>query len=285
MRRLIIPLTLLLAACSADQHWYTGIVEGTQYLLSSPIAERLVALEVHEGDQVETDQILARLDQAALDLKIAALQAQLEQLTYQAEELEARIRQAQEMRDYLRTTYERNKTLLEAQAVSPQTVDELASRLSNQEAELAALQARRKALGAQRKALRAELEGLQLQRTRTLITAPSSGIVEEVFYDVGEMVPAFSPVVEVADLAHVSTTVYVEERTLALIRPGDEVRVRTALDERTGTVVKLPTRAEFSPKEVRTPETREALVYAVKVAIPNEDLVLKIGMPVEVSFQ
>mgnify|MGYP001048529966 CR=1 FL=1 len=106
-----------------------------------------------------------------------------------------------------------------------------------------------------------------------------------VFYDVGEMVPAFSPVVEVADLAHVYTTVYVEERTLARIQPGQEVRVRTVLDERTGTVVKLPTKAEFSPKEVRTPETREALVYGVKVLIPNDDLEVKIGMPVEVSFQ
>ena len=92
------------------------------------MAERLVALEVQEGDEVEEDQILARLDHTALDLKITALEAQLEQLVYQDEELEARIRQAAEMRDYLRTTYERNKTLIEARAVLPQTVDELASR-------------------------------------------------------------------------------------------------------------------------------------------------------------
>ena len=42
--------------------------------------------------------------------------------------------------------------------------------------------------------------------------------------------------------------------------------------------------AEFTPKEVLTPENREALVYAVRVGIENPDGVLKIGMPVVLEW-
>ncbi|MSR82421.1 MAG: hypothetical protein EXS58_05775 [Candidatus Latescibacteria bacterium] len=51
-----------------------------------------------------------------------------------------------------------------------------------------------------------------------------------------------------------------------------------------GQVIWVSERAEFTPKTILTPETRAALVYAVKVLVANPEGVLKHGMPVEVEL-
>jgi HlyD family secretion protein len=51
-----------------------------------------------------------------------------------------------------------------------------------------------------------------------------------------------------------------------------------------GTVSYIADTAEFTPKNVQTKDERVRLVYKVKVAAPNPDGVLKIGMPVDVRF-
>jgi HlyD family secretion protein len=42
--------------------------------------------------------------------------------------------------------------------------------------------------------------------------------------------------------------------------------------------------AEFTPTPIQTRDERADLVYAVKIRVPNEAGVLKIGMPVDVQF-
>jgi HlyD family secretion protein len=51
-----------------------------------------------------------------------------------------------------------------------------------------------------------------------------------------------------------------------------------------GQVSWVSERAEFTPKTILTPETRAALVYAVKVLVDNPEGMLKHGMPVEVGL-
>ena len=43
--------------------------------------------------------------------------------------------------------------------------------------------------------------------------------------------------------------------------------------------------AEFTPKNVRTEESRAGLMYAVKVSIPNPGRTLKVGMAVYVTLE
>jgi HlyD family secretion protein len=47
----------------------------------------------------------------------------------------------------------------------------------------------------------------------------------------------------------------------------------------------VSTQAEFTPTPIQTRDERADLVYAVKVRVPNQDGMLKIGMPVDVEFQ
>ena len=60
---------------------------------------------------------------------------------------------------------------------------------------------------------------------------------------------------------------------------GDEQRQTL-----TGTVSWVSTQAEFTPTPIQTRDERADLVYAIKIRVPNQNGVLKIGMPVDVEF-
>jgi len=49
-----------------------------------------------------------------------------------------------------------------------------------------------------------------------------------------------------------------------------------------GKVIWISTKAEFTPRNVQTKEERTDLVYAVKIAVPNSENILKIGMPADI---
>jgi HlyD family secretion protein len=51
-----------------------------------------------------------------------------------------------------------------------------------------------------------------------------------------------------------------------------------------GTVSAIASRAEFTPRNVQTPEDRSKLVYRVKITVDNKNGVLKAGMPVEADL-
>ena len=53
----------------------------------------------------------------------------------------------------------------------------------------------------------------------------------------------------------------------------------------TGTVSWIASTAEFTPTPIQTRQERADLVYAVKIRVPNQDGVLKIGMPADVQFE
>ena len=70
---------------------------------------------------------------------------------------------------------------------------------------------------------------------------------------------------------------------------GKQARVNVDVSDKrrqtlTGTVSWVSTQAEFTPTPIQTRDERADLVYAVKIRVPNQNGVLKIGMPVDVEF-
>jgi HlyD family secretion protein len=82
---------------------------------------------------------------------------------------------------------------------------------------------------------------------------------------------------------------YVSETQLHSIRLGQQVQVNvdssgnnvTALP---GTISWISSKAEFTPTPVQTRDERADLVYGVKILVPNQGGVLKIGMPADVTL-
>lgn len=116
------------------------------------------------------------------------------------------------------------------------------------------------------------------------IRAPSGGTVLDRYREPGELVGPGTKLLTLAALDTVWAYVYVPQPLLAHLSLGMPVKAATADDpEKTvrGTIVKINSEAEFTPKNVQTRAERTRLVYGVKIQFPNADRFLKPGMVVE----
>jgi RND family efflux transporter MFP subunit len=72
----------------------------------------------------------------------------------------------------------------------------------------------------------ARLETLKARLERTTLRSPISGVFDERYVDVGEMVAPGTPVVRVVQIARLKVTGGVPERFALQVRPGTEARIR-----------------------------------------------------------
>jgi HlyD family secretion protein len=120
------------------------------------------------------------------------------------------------------------------------------------------------------------------------LLAPQDGIVSSRNLEPGEAVQPGSPVLAITNLEEARVRFYLPNSDLAAGAPGRKVRVEADAypgQHFEGTILHVSPRAEFTPRNVQTRDDRERLVYAVEVSIPNRDMRLRAGMPVEVSIE
>ncbi len=128
----------------------------------------------------------------------------------------------------------------------------------------------------------------QLAVSECTLVAPRDGMIATRVLEPGEPVVPGSVVLEITDVREARTRFYLPNAELAAAAPGRKVRVRAdAYPHETfeGTIFYVSPHAEFTPRNVQTRSDRERLVYAVEVRIPNADLRLRAGMPVEVEIE
>ena len=156
------------------------------------------------------------------------------------------------------------------------------------ETEVTAVQARKTSGEHRRDALKAQLTAVRIDLEECTVTSPRRGIVEEIFYEVGETTVAGTPLVRVIDLDEVWVTFYLANAELGGIARGRTATVRADAwpDETfTGTVTTVASKAEFTPRNIQTRDDRTRLVYPVKVRMDNARHRLRPGMPVEVTLE
>jgi len=130
----------------------------------------------------------------------------------------------------------------------------------------------------------AGLRVLLTQRENLTITSPLDGVVLVEHARAGEVVAAGAPILTVADLRQVWIRLYIPLPHLGRVALGRPAVVTTdALPGMTftGRVTEIGQQAEFTPRNVQTPEERVRLVFAVKVTVPNAERLLKPGMPAD----
>ena len=151
-------------------------------------------------------------------------------------------------------------------------------RIRAKEAEVAALERQRD----QAEAALEEAESILADLT---IRAPSNGTLTTRLVDIGEVVAAGSPLFEMVDLDRLYLQVYVPEIQIGKIRLGLPARIFIdAFPDRPfpAVVRYIASRAEFTPKEVQTPDERVKLTYAVKLYLEeNPDHRLTPGIPAD----
>ncbi len=129
---------------------------------------------------------------------------------------------------------------------------------------------------------------LDVQLTKTLLSAPTNGVILTRNVEPGEMASPGSTLLVIGELAIVKLTVYVPENRYGEVKLGQNVTITVDSfpgETFTGSVKHIADKAEFTPRNVQTVDGRRTTVYAIEIEVPNPDFKLKSGMPADVVFK
>jgi HlyD family secretion protein len=141
-----------------------------------------------------------------------------------------------------------------------------------------------KALVSQREAL---LKIARTQLQNSTVTSPINGTVKLKVAEIGELIPAGSTILKLADLNDIWISVYIPEDQYGLIALNDKATVTVDSwpgKSFSGYVSYIASEAQFTPKTIQTQKDRVTLTYEVKVRVDNREQKLIPGMPADVEI-
>ncbi len=305
----------------------SGVIEGTRVRVAAKLSSRVVELRVRQGDLVKQGDVLARLDceeptqllaeaearLASARATVRAAQAQVLVASGQQSALSKAVLAAQAQADALaaqRDASRRQAERLDAVAgdVAFASRDQVRASAVGLEHQVTAAQVsgqvsaeQARAAGGQARAAQAQAEGAEatvgaaeaaVARARLLLaectlTAPRDAAVEDVPFEVGELVSPGAVVVKLLDLREVTATFYLPNAELGAAQAGGKAEVvADALPDQVfeGRVRTVALEAEFTPRNIQTRTDRDRLVYPVEVVVANPGGKLRAGMPVQVTL-
>lgn len=280
----------LLAGCAErepERLWGSGVLEAEEVVLSSTIGGRLLLRTVEEGDRVVEGALVALMDTMALVEAYDLARVGLAGVEVRRRQAETALSSADERLKQAERTRRRRQALLETNAVARSQLDEAETAVELAGQQVAAAHTTFDALQVEERRIRLQLTSLIRQIGECRVRAPRDGTVLTVYMEPGEVAAPGMPIARIADLSEMYVRVYIPAPLVGKIRLGGRAQVRVdSWPERVfdGTVVHIAEEAEFTPRNVQTAEARADLVYAVKVAVPNPDGELKIGLPADVDL-
>ena len=320
--RIVVPVLVLVATATwyvlgrngarPDTLFASGTVEATTADLGFQLPGKIDLLSVAEGASVTNGQELARLDTRELTASLAAAEAQLGAAEARLSELrrgarpqeiaaaEAAARSAEQRAQNASRERDRARMLFEGGAASRQALDqaetalevtEAASEQAVQALELLREGPRAETIQAQQALVeqaRANVMRVEATLSNSAVEAPFAGVVTIRHREPGEIVPAGAPVVTLLDREDRWVRIYVREDAIGRVQIGQRAEIASdTYPDRTyaGEVVFIGSEAEFTPRNVQTPEERIKLVYPVKVRITDDPAFeLKPGIPADVTL-
>ena len=299
MKKIVIMagVTLMMAACGGNEKEYdaTGTFEATETTVYAEQSGVLLSFSVNEGDNIEANKEVGLIDTTQTWLKILQLNATKEVYQSQKPDMERQIAATRQQLAKARQDEQRYKELVADGAAPSKMLDDASSQVKvlqkQLDAQISSLSTSTRSLDKQTAAADVQVSQLQDQLRKCHIVAPTKGNVLEKYVERGEFVAIGKPLFKIADTEDMFMRAYVTSAQLQNIKIGQQVKVfadygDNQRKEYEGTISWISSRSEFTPKTILTDDERADLVYAVKVAIKNEnDGFVKIGMYGEVKLK
>ncbi len=259
------------------------------------LSELLAGSRSQEKEQARAavDRAAAEYDRAAKDWKRAEMlfakedisAADHDQFRTRFESADAQLKAAKEQ---LALVVEgpRKETIAQARAMVGQA--NAALRLA--EAQRLELKRRREELTTREAdiaARKAELQIIETQINDTEAVSPIEGVALVKSAEPGEIIAAGTTVLTVGDIEHPWLRAYINERDLGRVKLGDKAKVTTDSfpgKVYPGRVTFISSEAEFTPKQIQTPEERAKLMYRIKIEVENPHRELKSNMPADAEI-
>ncbi len=288
-----------------------GNVDIREARLAFNASEHVDRILVQEGDHVRKGQLLAVLHRDLLEAEVARAKAQVEAQRQVLAKLEAGARPeeidkaradleaARARARSARDTWRRLERLARKKLASQEEVENARGAAQAAEAQAQAAEAalrlllagtRKEDIAAARAELAAREAALRLAESRlaeTELHAPAEGVIRDRILEPGDMAGPQTPALTLALLDPVWVRAYLPEPMLGRVRPGMAAAILTDSHpgkRYAGWVGYISPTAEFTPKNVETPELRTRLVYQVRVFACNPREELRLGMPATVEI-
>jgi len=254
----------------ADIAMSNGRLEAEEVLVSAKIAGRVAKVLVQEGDTVDADTVVARMDDTDLQAQLAGANAQVKRAEKAILESRAAIAQRASELQLASQELGRTTSLVQKGFATQEQLDQRHSQLTVSEATKRAADAGLDEALASAEAARAEVARIQSMIDDAVLKAPRRGRVEYKLVQSGEVVAAGAPVVTLLDLSDVYMTLFAPSRVAGRLKIGDEARI--LLDPAPdyvipATVSFVATEAQFTPKTVETQDERDKLMFRIKLRI------------------
>jgi len=281
---------LILGACKNGEQKSDayGNFEAVETIVSSEAAGKLLAMEVKQGDKIESGQLITVIDTTELLLKKQQTMAQLSASETKKQNVTAQINVLKEQKKNVETTQQRISKMFTDKAATQQQMDDINGQVNVLDKQISSTNTQFQLIGSEMEVIKRQIDLLDEQLTKCRIKSPISGTVLETYLETGELATPGKPILKMADLSNLELKVYVSGTQLPQVKLGNEVKVfidsgSTGMKSLSGKVSWISSESEFTPKIIQTKEERVKLMYAVKVVVAN-DGALKIGMPGEVVF-
>jgi len=292
-----------------------GRIEAVEIDISTKSPGRIREILVDEGDFVQANDVLARMDTDQLESQLKQAEAQLRRaeigidtarsLVTQREAehtaAEATVAQREAQLDAAQRRLARSQQLTQSRTVSQQVLDDDRATAQGAEAAVGAaraqLAATEAAIGAAKaqvidaeasvEAARAAIASIQADINDATLRAPKPGRVQYRVAQPGEVLSAGGRVLNLVDVSDVYMTFFLPTAQAGRVAIGADARI--VLDAAPQYVIPAKINfvadvAQFTPKTVETEEERQKLMFRVKAKIPQELLQkyiqqVKTGLP------
>ncbi len=269
----------------------SAVVETRTYQIATTAQGTIVALYKDEGDRVAAGELVAILDTVPIILKLNEIMSTFAELNNTIMSKKAEISSQESDVNGVDREYKRIATLVQQGVVPSQQKDNIETqyessklRVQSNRSMLSGLQAKLNTFNAQRAVILDQL-------SRCYVRSTVSGVILTKYKNLGEVTAAANPLFELGKYDTMQVDFYITQPMLPSFAVGASVRIRVD-NEVPGqkdkqiflpaVITWISNDAEFSPKNIQTRESRNELVFKIRAMAPNQNNLLKRGLPVEI---
>lgn len=277
----------ILAGCRNDIDFDAcGQIDAEQVTVSAEASGRILSLNVREGDVLNAGQMVGAVDSVQTALQIRELEQRRDGARSRLIDIDRQQAPQKDQLASLENDFSRYSSLLANNAATQKQVDDLRSQIDILKSQMAA---QKQTWERNNSSVRSEISTYEIQiaekrdqLAKCRICSPVAGTVLTKYANEGESVTVGKPLFKLANLTETYVRAYFTTSQLSTLKLGDEMKIipddgSANPKEYTGRVIWISAQAEFTPKDIQTRDERAELVYAVKVAVPNDGS-LRLGM-------
>lgn len=299
-----------LCACTKEPPQALGTIEYDRITLPAPAAERIVAIDVREGEQVMVGQSLLKLELTRTQSELAAAEAQARRQREALAELragprsediaqaQANLAAAQAQAREARAYYERLRPLQGKNYVAAAELDRARAVAGNADGRVRAAHAaldellhgtRPEQLAQGEAALAAAAAQAAAEHVvfdKLSVVAPRAGRVDSIPYKLGDQAPVGAPLAILLVGEAPYARIYVPEQQRVNVHVGAAIGVFVAGRKQpyAGNVRMIRSEPAFTPYYALIGADAARLSYLAEVALGNDAAELPAGLPVRVEF-